>query len=534
MPYEKKRSKPLIILLAALVVVLIGCIVAALYFFMGNRTDTEAYHKQIHSAEKYLAENDYENAILSYQAAIEAAPEEEDAYLALAEIYQVQNDIESAQTILKQGYLKTGSVRINKMLALIKSSENSLITAADSGEAKTTTLIASVNVEEASKNTAWNTSLVQKWESYTYADFSRDYNRYDSAEVVDGALVLQYTSAGITCYYENTEDNKDIVDLSQKRVADGAMPSRIELSDISILFRNFNGAVSKDRLEIMIGHRADIKADGERSYIEFTTSDCLFRIECDSDGNIIKTDAWNEIELLNANLKAEEDKEYSGVVVDAVTGMGVQNADVRFTGADGSTASAKTGADGTFTLEIADGSYEVEVSCDGYIGESFDIEVKDSTRKGGQFIISPALTEGQVRIVLEWEASPWDLDSYLFGSTDAGDSVVVSYMRKQAVSSGGQTIAELDVDCTSGYGPETTTIYDLNGVYTFEVADFNVTGTMGQTNATVKVYMPGESAPTVITINPQVVDKWKVFELDHGELKVVNEPSTRGSVSDSK
>ena len=63
-------------------------------------------------------------------------------------------------------------------------------------------------------------------------------------------------------------------------------------------------------------------------------------------------------------------------------------------------------------------------------------------------------------------------------------------------------LAELDVDDTNGYGPETITLNDLNGVYTYSVVDYRTTGTLQQYGATVKVYLPGKSAPTVITLDP--------------------------------
>ena len=80
------------------------------------------------------------------------------------------------------------------------------------------------------------------------------------------------------------------------------------------------------------------------------------------------------------------------------------------------------------------------------------------------------------------------------------------------------------LDEMSGYGPETTTIYDLNGVYKFEVVDFLATGTFQDYGATVKVYLPGQSQPEVITMDPNagVNVVWEVFELDHGELKILN------------
>lgn len=84
-------------------------------------------------------------------------------------------------------------------------------------------------------------------------------------------------------------------------------------------------------------------------------------------------------------------------------------------------------------------------------------------------------------------------------------------------------IAELDLDDTDGYGPETMTIYDLNGVYEFQVADFRRTRTMKEYGATVKVYLPNKE-PVTITIDPSadVKDIWIVCEIDHGELNIIN------------
>lgn len=64
----------------------------------------------------------------------------------------------------------------------------------------------------------------------------------------------------------------------------------------------------------------------------------------------------------------------------------------------------------------------------------------------------------------------------------------------------------------------------LNGVYIYSVVDYRTTGTLQQYGATVKVYLPGKSAPTVITLDPNagVENVWEVFELDHGELKILN------------
>ena len=85
----------------------------------------------------------------------------------------------------------------------------------------------------------------------------------------------------------------------------------------------------------------------------------------------------------------------------------------------------------------------------------------------------------------------------------------------------GETIAELDVDETDGYGPETVTIYKP-GNYQYRVHDFRHEGLMGGSEAMVKIYMPDQN-PVEIQIPAGEGDLWIVCEFEDGELKIINE-----------
>ena len=272
-------------------------------------------------------------------------------------------------------------------------------------------------------------------------------------------------------------------------------------------------------------NKAAPKTSDGRYYVETKTSDCILRFETDADGNITSSDAWNEIILLNANLEKDKTGHLSGVVVDAVSGDGVKDAVLTFQPAKKSIRqkSVKTDAEGIFSVDLEPSVYTILITADDYVEEEFIFEIKEGRNYSGeQFTISPKLKKGTARIVLEWNAEPQDLDSYLMGSTDDGKDVSVNFRQKEA-KSGGDVIAALDLDDIDGYGPETTTIYNLNGVYQFQVADFRRTGTLKQYGATVKVYLPGKD-PATITIDPgaDVKDIWIVCEIDHGELNVIN------------
>ena len=154
----------------------------------------------------------------------------------------------------------------------------------------------------------------------------------------------------------------------------------------------------------------------------------------------------------------------------------------------------------------------------------FDFTVEENNNYSGeQFTISPSLAEGSARIVLEWGEYPRDLDSYLEGSTDNGTNVFINY-GNESCEKDGETIAELDVDDRNGYGPETITINDLNGVYEYWVVDFTLSGKFQEYGATVKVYLSGQSQPEVITMDPNAgVDNiWNVLVIDHGKVEVLN------------
>ena len=131
------------------------------------------------------------------------------------------------------------------------------------------------------------------------------------------------------------------------------------------------------------------------------------------------------------------------------------------------------------------------------------------------------LSEGEVRIVLEWGAAPTDLDSHLIGSTDSGTDCHV-YFVNMTCSNGDGTVAELDLDDTSSYGPETTTIHNINGKYNFAVNNYTPsTGSLSESGATVTVYLPGQSPAHFSVGSDGSVDGdwWYVCTIDHGVLK---------------
>ena len=88
--------------------------------------------------------------------------------------------------------------------------------------------------------------------------------------------------------------------------------------------------------------------------------------------------------------------------------------------------------------------------------------------------------------------------------------------------SGDKKIAELDLDDRSGYGPETTTLYDTNGTYEFKVHRYSSDGNLSISGATVKIYT-SSSSPVVVKVPNDVDDEWwTVCKVVNGEIKDIN------------
>lgn len=514
---RKKWKNRIIILVGILIILIVGI---AGFLMIQGQVNAKNYRTIIQSAKKYTAGGNYEDAIVAYENAIEVIPDNDEAYIGLADLYLEQGRTSEAKITLKTGYIRTDSAKIQYMLSGIE--DGSL-------------LVNIIGHEEEEKKKAevlgefgWNTAFIQKLENFTYQDYQSEYGNFpDIVKVDSGEIEVVHQDLAATCLYANTKENKDIVNTRKNKPEDNSMPEKLTLDSISILFRNFTGSVSFSELQkISSGKVTPIKGE-ERTYVELNTGNVVARIETDENGNIVADNAWNEILLPEANKHREQKGDFSGVVISAVTGEGVPDAVLDFKAREDSlnSASTKTKSDGSFSIRLEVDVYEVTISAEDFMEETFEVEIeKDKNYSGEQFVISPDLGSGTARIVLEWGTEPKDLDSYLFGETDEGVDVNVRFSNK-ICKDGEHQIAELDVDETNGYGPETITIYDLNGVYRYTVADFRRTQTMKEYGATVKVYLPNQSQPTVITIDPNedVKDIWNVLELDHGELHILNE-----------
>ncbi len=218
----------------------------------------------------------------------------------------------------------------------------------------------------------------------------------------------------------------------------------------------------------------------------------------------------------------------SGNVTDAVTGGSVSDAtyNVRsnWNNTTGNIIISGTTQNGSYSIDIAAGNYTIEFLKADYVTTTINIAVLANASILKHVALSPITSGsigGDVRIVLTWGETPSDLDSHLYGPTVDGNSTFHTWFSEKDYYSGSQTIANLDLDDTSSYGPETTTVYELNatGLYSFYVHDYTNGGSynstaMSSSGAQVRVYSGNQLVSTYIVPLGREGTLWHVFDYD--------------------
>jgi len=154
-----------------------------------------------------------------------------------------------------------------------------------------------------------------------------------------------------------------------------------------------------------------------------------------------------------------------------------------------------------------------------YIESKFEIQVSAGTIFFNRFSVSPAMKVGNIRIILDWDKTPDDLDAHLVKDSDYH----ISYRNKRVADDGA---AQLDRDDMNGYGPETITInnVDQTAKYKYYIHDYSNGGNesnkqLGNSKATIKVYDRILGLVKVISVPTNLTgDKWQVFEIVNGKI----------------
>lgn len=512
---KKTRSKYLSAVLIVITVILL--IVTAVLVTLGVKESR--YHSALKKANQFFTSGAYQDAIVEYENAIAIDKKNQSAYLNLASAYINLGDYTSALNAVEQGMLLISSEKLSNKKIEIQNLIGSGTTVVE--DVMTQTEIDSYSAEAALENTAFD--MVAE---YTYTDYFRDYGSV-SGQREGSKVVLDYTSGGFgTVYYDTAEEK--VLDNQNGMPYAAVKPREVSFDNLKSIFyvKGEKFAVSYKNLEELFGSTLtfDQDVENDRYYMTAEYKNCRISVETDVLGNIISEYAWNKVEPIYRNAFEsgnEVDGEVKGYIQDATTGKGMKaTLKVRSKG-------KKAGAvieelysknDGSYIFGGEKGSYTIEVSAKGYITEYLDVSIeKDQVKTGENVVLSPEVGEGEIRIVLTWGSRPLDLDSYAIGKSSSGKSFAISF-RNTSVAD----VGNLDVDDRNGYGPETITITDTGASFEYSVVDFLAEGTLGGSDATVKVYLPGKSSAMEFKVPQGEGLLWTVFKYENGEIKTIN------------
>jgi hypothetical protein len=176
-----------------------------------------------------------------------------------------------------------------------------------------------------------------------------------------------------------------------------------------------------------------------------------------------------------------------------------------------------------FPAPEEDGFLQVHFECPKYITSDLNVEVIAGTFFFNRISISPVLDLKDVRIILDWDQNPVDLDAHFMKE----NSYHISYHHTRILADGK---GELDRDDMDGYGPETITIHDIDDLatYDFFVHDFTNRANknaneLSDSKATVKVYAEGKLLYVFQIPQGEPGTKWSVFRISEGQFIETNQ-----------
>lgn len=201
----------------------------------------------------------------------------------------------------------------------------------------------------------------------------------------------------------------------------------------------------------------------------------------------------------------------SGTVRDATNANPIAGATVTLDGG----ATRTTLADGSYSFaNVAAGSHTLSAARNGYVSDEKPASVTAGETTTVDFSLSPVQAPDQYRIVLEWGSQPSDLDAHLW--LPSGTPYHVYYDRKGSTNNCPN--ARLDIDDTTGGGPETVTIVDpFDGSYRYAVHKYaGSNASLTSSQAVVKLYKGDALVQTfnVPSGGPNGHNWWHVFDLD--------------------
>ncbi|MRJ42732.1 MULTISPECIES: YfaP family protein [Idiomarina] len=186
-------------------------------------------------------------------------------------------------------------------------------------------------------------------------------------------------------------------------------------------------------------------------------------------------------------------------------------------------SSAYTNGEGDYSIRVRPNS-QILISVDDASGISttFPLVTGSEDMTLPECVVA---VPGAMRVTLTWGENPRDLDTHFMGPTvpngEASTERFRIYYSNSNQTVNGVTI-DLDVDDTSSYGPEVTTVpaFPYPGIYRYAVHHYSGSGTVFQSPTRVELQVNGENyvfAPSQDEDTDGTNDTWIAFDLEVAE-----------------
>jgi hypothetical protein len=209
----------------------------------------------------------------------------------------------------------------------------------------------------------------------------------------------------------------------------------------------------------------------------------------------------------------------TGTVIDTQTGQGLGGVSVGVSGLSG--YSTSTASSGYFSFGVPSGTRTLTFSRTGYTIPSISVGVGANTTTNipqSTITANADVPSGTLRVVLTWAENPRDLDLHLV----TPNSQHVYFSDKNPSGAG----ANLDLDDTTSYGPETITITSMqSGTYKFYVYRYAGDGTLNTSGARIQVFNTYGLLRTFTVPTSGSGDYWQVFNYNGGSISSINQIS---------
>lgn len=413
---------------------------------------------------RYLAEMEYEEAIVQFNNLLDIEPNNVQAYILKAKAYIAMGKKERALATLREGYSVTDSDKILDMLEELEEELGAKVP--PESKCVIDGYVVDVNkdplreVEIRARMLSESASVVYGSEenanssSLPVYNTSTDYQGYWRLELRQGLYVIEYCINGYiyySCYYESFPEKTETLDTVELH------PRYEENIDATLI------------LEVTSG-------------LNYTPV---------YDAKILLREGW--------------DNRQGEYVCDQY----------------GQTVTAYTGSDGQCSITVRSGMYTAEVSKNGYGTIYANISVAENYYT--RLYLAPILEDTDYRIILTWGETPSDLDSH-FRGTYSGNDFEVYYSSKEYGDAVNLDIDDtqmygpetITVYYNSEYGDCEYFVHDFsNGTSSTSTA-------LSASNATIMVYKGAALVAQYNVPTGQSGTCWHVFRLVNGEIIPIN------------